>query len=187
MKITIGNYQIRNWTMDDVSSLVKYADNPKVAENLRDAFPSPYRRDDAEAFISRIIGEPATRAFAIASGSEAIGSIGLLPGEDVHRLTAEMGYWLAEPFWGKGIMTSAVIRFCDYGFDVLGLNRIYAEPYAHNHASVKVLEKAGFQLEGRLRASVLKHDKVFDQFLYSKIRDGVISEAVNGAENNTSS
>ena len=94
-------------------------------------------------------------------------------GGDVHRFTAEMGYWLAEPFWNKGIMSEVVSRFADFGFEKFELNRIFAESYISNPGSARVLEKAGFVLEGTLRASVFKDGKVLDQFLYAKIRQGI--------------
>ena len=94
----------------------------------------------------------------------------LMLGKDVHRFTAEMGYWLAEPFWNKGIMSKVVIRFVEFAFNKFALNRIFAEPYIENTSSVRVLEKAGFVLEGKLQAGVFKDGKVLDQFLYAKIR-----------------
>jgi RimJ/RimL family protein N-acetyltransferase len=116
------------------------------------------------------VGQNPPTVLAIATRQEAIGSIGLSPNQDVHRLTAEMGYWLGEPFWGKGIMSEAVAKFADYGFEQFGLLRIYAEPYAPNAASGRVLEKAGFVLEGRLRSSVIKDGQIIDQFMYAKVR-----------------
>ena len=98
-------------------------------------------------------------------------------GEDVHRYTAELGYWLAEPFWNKGIMTEVVSRFSDYAFEEFELNRIFAEPYTGNTASMRVLEKAGFVLEGTLRANVFKDGKVLDQFLYAKISDRITEQS----------
>jgi ribosomal-protein-alanine N-acetyltransferase len=169
MRIDIGHYTIRDWSPDDSVSLAKYANNPRVAANLRDGFPSPYTQSDAEAFLSNVASQSPRTVFAIASDEEAIGSIGLMIGRDVHRFTAELGYWLAEPFWGKGIMTSAVVAITDYGFAQFNLNRIYAEPFTPNLASARLLEKAGYSLEGTLRASVVKDGQVLDQFMYAKI------------------
>ena len=173
MKLKIGKYLIRDWQIDDAPSVAKYANNRKIWINLRDGFPYPYHFSDAENFLSKVAQQKPKTIFAIANDDEAIGSIGLMPGEDVHRFTAEMGYWLAEPFWNKGIMSEAVIRFVDFAFEKIELNRIFAEPYINNTASVRVLEKAGFVLEGILRANVVKDGKVLDQFLYAKIRDGI--------------
>lgn len=165
----IGEYIIRDWQMEDAPSIAKYANNRKIWLNLRDAFPHPYGIQDARAFISRVTGTDSMIAFAIATPYEAVGSIGLMPGKDVHRYTAEMGYWLAEPFWGKGIMTQAVKCLTGYAIHDLKMHRIFAEPYTTNPASARVLEKAGFLCEAILRSSVFKDGKVLDQYLYSYI------------------
>ena len=102
MRIEIGQYMIRDWEYDDASAIVKYADNPKIAANLRDGFPYPYTLSDANAFLTNVIEKVPRSVFAIAAKDEAIGSIGLMPGKDIHRLTAELGYWLAEPYWIRG-------------------------------------------------------------------------------------
>lgn len=165
----IGEYIIRDWQMEDAPSIAKYANNRKIWLNLRDAFPYPYKIQDAESFILSAIKADPTTIFAIATKSEAIGSIGLMPGKDVHRFTAEMGYWLAEPYWGKGIMSQAIKSLTDYAINDLKMHRIFAEPFSTNPASARVLEKAGFIFEGVLRSSVFKDDKVLDQHLYSII------------------
>lgn len=170
MKINIGKYTIRDWEMNDAGSLARYANNPRIAKNLRDGFPCPYTFSDAESFLSDVTSQTPHTVFAIANEYEAIGSIGLMLGKDVHRFTAELGYWLAEPYWGKGIMTSAVVAVTDYGFLEFKLNRIYAEPYTSNPASARILEKAGYVLEGTLRSNVVKCGKILDQYMYSKIR-----------------
>jgi len=132
----IVEYIIRDWRIKDAPSIAKYANNRKIWMNLRDAFPYPYSLQDAESFISRIIEADPITVFAIATQSEVIGSIGLMVGNDVHRYTAEMGYWLAEPYWGKGIMTQAVKSMTSYAVRNLKLHRIFAEPYSTNPASV---------------------------------------------------
>ena len=169
MHRNIGEYIIRDWSMGDAPSIARYANNRKIWMNLRDAFPYPYRLQDAESFISRVIEANPITVFAIATQSEAIGSVGLMVGKDVHRYTAEMGYWLAEPFWGKGIMTQAVKSMSSYAIRNLKLHRIFAEPYSTNPASARVLEKAGFICEGILRSNVFKDGKVLDQYLYSYV------------------
>lgn len=173
MNLKVGKYIIRDWRIDDAPSIAKYANNQKIWINLRDGFPYPYQLSDAENFLSKIAQQNPRTVFAIANDKEAIGSIGLMFGGDVHRFTAEMGYWLAEPFWNKGIMSEVVSRFTDFAFEKFELNRIFAEPYKGNTASVRVLEKAGFVFEGTLRASVFKDEKVLDQFVYAKIRQGI--------------
>lgn len=169
----IGNYIIRNWQIKDAPSLAKYGNNRKIWINLRDAFPHPYRLKDAEAFISHAIEADPVTMFAIATGSEAIGGIGLMLGKDVHRYTAEMGYWLAEPYWGKGVMTCAIQVMAAWAFENLKLHRISAAPYATNTASHNVLEKAGFTCEGVLRSSVFKDGKILDQFVYSRLNESM--------------
>ena len=170
MSISTSYGEIRPWHGRDADDLVKYANNRKIWLNLRDGFPHPYTLDNAHAFINMASSQNPITIFAIATMQEAIGAIGLTINQDVHRFTAEMGYWLAEPYWGKGIMTETVSKFSEYGFERLGLIRIYAEPYAHNAGSCRVLEKAGFELEGRLRNSALKDGQIVDQFLYAKIK-----------------
>ena len=165
----IGEYIIRDWQVEDAPAVAKYANNRKIWINLRDAFPHPYLLKDAQFFISRVNQADPITVFAIATRSEAIGSIGLMPGRDVHRHTAELGYWLAEPFWGKGIMTQAVQSLTSFAIRNLSLRRIFAEPYITNPASARVLEKAGFVCEGILRSNVFKDGKVLDQFLYSYV------------------
>jgi [ribosomal protein S5]-alanine N-acetyltransferase len=108
--------------------------------------------------------------FAIATSEEAIGCIGLRRGVDVHRKTAELGYWLGEPFWGQGIMTEAVVEFTRWAFQEFNLNRIFAEPFESNEGSICVLEKAGFVPEGRMKANVFKDGKILDSFLYARVQ-----------------
>jgi RimJ/RimL family protein N-acetyltransferase len=160
---------IRPWTKRDLTALVRYANNRKVWLNLRDAFPHPYTAADGARFLERATRQDPVVFFAIATSDEAIGGIGVSPGVDVHRLTAEMGYWLAEPYWGRGFMTEAVTGFAAWAFDRFHLARIHAEPYANNTASCRVLEKAGFALEGRLRNSAVKDGQLLDQLLYARL------------------
>ena len=162
---------IRPWNTRDVDALLKYANNYHIWKNLRDGFPHPYTVKNAESFLKAATAQDPVTYFAIATAEEAIGGIGITLNQDVHRLTAEMGYWLGEPFWGKGIMTEAVTAFTDFAFEQFGLVRVYAEPYANNQTSCRVLEKAGFELEGRMRSSVIKAGKIGDQFMYAKIRE----------------
>lgn len=173
MRIEFGKYNIREWSLDDVHSLVKYANNRKIWLNLRDGFPHPYKTSDAYTFITRVNRQSTKTVFAIATEKEAIGSIGLLLGVDVHRFSAELGYWMAEPFWNKGIISEAIFLFSEYAINKYKLNRIFAEPYANNPASAKALEKAGFTLEGTMKAHAFKDGKVMDMFLYAKVPDNI--------------
>lgn len=174
MQLNIGDYKIRDWEDGDAPSLTKYANNRKIWLNLRDAFPHPYTISDAEEFIARVKAQNPRTVFAIASRTEAIGSIGLGLGKDVHRFTAEMGYWLAEPFWNLGIMSAAIKIFSDFAMEKFNLNRIFAEPYASNPASARVLEKAGFLREGIMKAHAYKDGKILDMYLYAKTRKTII-------------
>lgn len=161
---------LRQWEPTDADALVKYANNRRIWLNLRDGFPHPYTLEHAQAFLAMARSQQPVTFFALATPQEAIGSIGLSINSDVHRLTAEMGYWLAEPFWGRGIMTETIRMVTDYAFERFGLVRIYAEPYAPNTASCRALEKAGFGLEGQMRSNVIKDGQILDQLLYAKIR-----------------
>ena len=161
---------IRSWNDNDAPSIVKYANNINIWRNLRDEFPNPYTLPDAKDFIATITAQNPETVFAIATPKEAIGGIGLIIGRDIHRYTAELGYWLAEPFWNKGIMTEAVKLITDHAFEHLNLNRIFAQPYDRNQASMRVLEKAGFQFEGRLKGNAYKADEILDQLLYAKLK-----------------
>lgn len=162
-------FALRDWEIEDAPNITRYADNRKIWLNLRDGFPHPYTLEDAVQFITRANSTRPRTLFAIATETEAIGSIGLMPGKDVHCYTAEMGYWLAEPYWGKGIMTLAVQSLTEYAINHLKLHRVYAEPYTVNPASARVLEKAGFLLEGTLRANAYKDGRIIDQYMYSYV------------------
>jgi [ribosomal protein S5]-alanine N-acetyltransferase len=162
---------VRPWALTDAIAVQRYANNRKIWLNLRDLFPHPYSLEDANRFLQYVTNDKPTTTFAIALPTEAIGCIGLQMGRDIHCKTAELGYWLGEPFWGRGIMSEAVAEFTRYGFETFDVNRIYAEPFANNTASARVLEKAGFVCEGRLRASVFKDGQRLDSFLYARVRD----------------
>ncbi|HNR59123.1 MAG: GNAT family N-acetyltransferase [Methanothrix sp.] len=131
LKCGVWGYMIRDWSRDDASSLARYANNRKIWLNLRDAFPHPYTQDDAALYIARSLKNVPRTAFAIATNTEAIGSIGLMPGQEVHRFAAELGYWLGEPFWGRGIMTEAVKELSEYALEELGFRRIFARALRH--------------------------------------------------------
>lgn len=161
---------LRSWHDSDASTISRYANNRKIWQNLRDGFPYPYTLSDAQTFIKTALENDPEALFAIATPQEAIGSIGLTIGADVHRFTAEIGYWLAEPYWGQGIMTGAVRVLVEHAFNHLRLVRVSAEPYASNRASVRVLEKAGFQYEGCLKDSAFKNGKIRDQLAYARTR-----------------
>jgi len=174
MERTFDMYAVRDWRPEDATAVARYANNRRIWLNLRDAFPHPYTHRDAEAFIQGVMGMNPPTVFAIAHGDEAIGSIGLVPGRDVHRFTAELGYWLAEPFWGRGIATEAVRIVTAHALEELGMVRVFAEPYTTNPASARVLEKAGFLREGILRAAAFKDGRIMDQYLYAFVVRGKV-------------
>ena len=164
--------RIRHWQLDDASAFATAVSNKKIQDNLRDGFPYPYTEKDAMLFIQSVIdADPNdTFAFAITVNDKVVGSIGVFRQENIHSRTAEMGYFLAEDFWGKGIMTSAVKQTCDTVFSLSDIIRIYAEPFAYNTASCRVLEHCGFMYEGTLRKNAIKNGQVIDMKLYSLIR-----------------
>ena len=158
--------------MDDASALVQAANNRNVSVMLRDMFPHPYTRDDAEGYLAAAIsGESEAIRFCIEVDCSAAGGIGLHPQSDINRLTFELGYWLAEPYWGRGIMSAAVRATVAHGFETLPLERIEAYVFANNPASARVLEKCGFSFEGRLRRNVIKNGEVLDSLMFAKLSD----------------
>lgn len=164
---------IRKWKLSDAKDLAAAISNKKVQDNLRDGLPYPYTEQDGKDFISAMLSadENETFAFAITLDSMVIGSIGIFRQGNIHRQTAELGYYIAEEYWGKGIMTEAVKQICGYVFGNSDIIRIYAEPFAYNIASCRVLEKAGFQYEGTLRRNAVKNGKVFDMKMYSLLKE----------------
>ena len=165
---------MRAWRAEDAGSITPYAANLAVARNMRDIFPHPYTRADAEAFISSCISssEECQLCRAIAAGGRAVGGIALVRGTDVYFRSAELGYWLAEEYWGRGIMTRAVERICREAFARWDIVRIYAEPFAYNTGCRRVLEKAGFVLEGIMRRGACKNGRILDYCMYALLRDG---------------
>jgi [ribosomal protein S5]-alanine N-acetyltransferase len=164
-------FKLRPWKESDLSSLVKYANNPEIAKNLTDKFPYPYTEENGKAFIAFANAGNPVHVFAIEINGEAAGGIGIHPQEDVFRKNAELGYWLAEPFWGKGIITDAIRQITEYGFRTFDITRIFARPYGTNLASQKVLQKAGFTLEGKFSKTLFKNGEFQDEFIYA-IRSG---------------
>ena len=160
---------LRPWRQGDAPSLVKYANNPNVARQLRDRFPHPYTAADARQFIQSVAQARPTTTFAIAVAGEAVGGVGFSPGADVERYSAEVGYWLGEPFWGRGLTAEAVQLLSAYAFNTCSMLRLFALPFADNAQSIRVLEKAGFTREAILRASSVKHGAVRDQALYALV------------------
>ena len=165
--------RIRKWELSDAKDLAAALSNKKVQDNLRDGLPYPYTEQDGKEFISAMLSadESETFAFAITVDNMVLGSIGIFRQGNIHRQTAELGYYIAEEYWGKGIMTEAVKQICAYVFAKSDIIRIYAEPFAYNIASCRVLEKVGFQYEGTLRSNAVKNSKVIDMKMYSLLKE----------------
>jgi ribosomal-protein-alanine N-acetyltransferase len=171
MHLTLKTCEVRSWRPADANSIALHANNVRIWINLRDAFPHPYARRDARNFIRTALQRESETSFAIVVDGEAVGSIGYVTRADVERVSAEIGYWLAEPFWGRGIMTETLVAVTRYAVETHGLTRIYAVPFAGNTASCRVLEKAGYVLEARLRHSAIKSGQLIDQMQYAFISD----------------
>lgn len=167
VRLDTGYCVLRPWNKGDETSLVRYANNYEVWRRLRDRFPRPYTRADAEYWVDLTRQQHPQTQFAIEVHGEAVGGIGLEIGSDIGRRSAEIGYWLGEAHWGKGITTAAVRTLTSYGFQTLDLTRIFAVPFASSVASIRVLEKCGYIREGTMRRSALKEGVVVDQILYA--------------------
>jgi RimJ/RimL family protein N-acetyltransferase len=168
MQLDLPDGRIRSWRVGDEPALARHADNRKIWLNVRDRFPHPYTLADAEAWIARVTTTTPETQFAIEVAGEAVGGVGLFLQADVERYSAEIGYWLGEAFWGRGLATAAVCRFTDHAFEAC---RIYANVFEWNPGSCRVLEKAGYLLEGRLRSAAVKDGFVLDGFLYAAVRE----------------
>jgi RimJ/RimL family protein N-acetyltransferase len=172
MQIFNGNgFNLRSWKETDAASLVRHANNERIAMNLRDGFPHPYTMEDARSWIKMVKENKKDPIFAIEIEGEACGGIGLHGGQDVYRFNAEIGYWLSEQYWGKGIVSEAVRIVIRYGFDHYPWTRIYAGVFSNNPASMKVLEKAGFLREAIFKKSVKKRGSYLDEHVYSILKD----------------
>jgi len=171
MRIELGECCIRSFAAADVESIVKYANDRRVSLNLRDRFPYPYMRAHALEFLDAALTQQPETDFAVATRDEVIGGIGFHRQADVYRLSAEIGYWIGQPFWGRGIATAAVRALTEWAFATTPLVRLYAHVFAWNDASARVLEKAGYTLEGRMRSSVIKEGQLIDQLMYAIVRE----------------
>jgi RimJ/RimL family protein N-acetyltransferase len=171
MYLTRSATIIRPWRPDDAPALARNANNRKIWINVRDRFPSPYTLDDAESWVRHCGRAMPTTDFAIEVDGEAAGGIGVVLHDDVERVSAELGFWLGEDFWGRGVMTDAVSLFVPWAFGQFDLSRIYAHVFFYNGASARVLEKAGFSREGLLRRAVIKEGQIIDEWLYASVRE----------------
>jgi RimJ/RimL family protein N-acetyltransferase len=171
MQLTLKNCDVRSWRTSDVDTVTQYANNYNIWINLRDAFPHPYSKKDGRTFIKGALSRKPETFFAIAVDDIAVGGIGFILHLDVERVSAEIGYWLGEPFWKRGITSEALAAVTKHAIDTHHLTRIYAVPFAWNAASCRVLEKAGYVLEARLRKSAIKNGQLIDQMQYAFIAE----------------
>ena len=170
MRLPLSKCIVRPWVETDAESLQRHADNRNVSVHLRDRFPFPYEMQHATTFLGWIGKQPAPTVWAIEVEGEAAGGIGIELNSDVERVSAEIGYWLGERFWGRGIVTEALRAVTAEAFKQFDITRLYAVPFADHVASVRVLEKAGYVREGHLRQSAIKAGKIRDQFLYASYK-----------------
>jgi RimJ/RimL family protein N-acetyltransferase len=161
------DFELREWKMKDLGNLLMHANNYKIAKNMTNAFPYPYTEKFGRLYISKAITTKPTQVFAIDIAGEAVGSIGVYPQTDIHCRNAEMGYWLAEHYWGQGIITEAILQMVDYSFTNLDIDRIFARPFGSNTASQRVLEKAGFVPEARFEKTIFKNGEYLDELFYA--------------------
>ena len=167
MHLELPTCSIRPWEMDDAESLHRHANNREVSKNLRDRFPFPYGIEQARTFLGWITKQTAPTVWAIAVAREAVGGIGVELHSDVERVSAEIGYWLGQKYWGRGIATEALKAVTKEAFRQFDITRLYALPFADHAASVRVLEKAGYVREGHLRQSAIKDGKIRDQLMFA--------------------
>ncbi len=165
--------RIRPWKSEDAPYIAEAVNNIKIQNNLRDGLPFPYTAEDARTYIQAMLGadKNKTYAFAITVEDKAIGSIGVFRKDNIHSRTAELGYFIAESYWGRGLGTSAVKQVCRLIFETTDIIRIFAEPFSYNTASCRVLEKSGFSLEGLLKNNAFKNGKILDLKLYALVKE----------------
>lgn len=171
MRLDCGSCIVRDWRDSDRDrdALLRFANNRKIWRNLKDRFPHPYTEADADAWLALSRAHRERPGWALEVDSLAVGGIGLIPGEDVYARSAHIGYWLGEPYWGRGIMTDAVRVVAGHALSRLGFRRLQAPVYEWNPASMRVLEKCGFVREGVLRRSVFKDGQLIDSVLYARL------------------
>lgn len=171
MELASAPCTVRSYRVGDAASLAHHGNNRRVWENLRDRFPHPFTEAKGAEYIARVLGSSEQTSFAIDVGGAAVGGISLHRGSDIEQASAELGYWLGEEFWNRGIATRAIQLVTDYAFNDLELLRVFAVPFTSNIGSYRALEKAGYLREGRLRQSAVKDGRVVDQYLYARVRD----------------
>jgi len=163
-------FHLRPWAPEDLGSLIKFGNNPNIAKNMSGQFPHPYTEEKGKAFIEHATRNDPPNILAIEVNGQAAGGIGIHPQPDIYCKNAEMGYWLAEPYWGQGIITRAIPQMVSYAFEHWDINRIFARPFGTNLASQRALEKAGFVLEARLEKTFFKNGEYLDELIYAARR-----------------
>ena len=171
INLRFEQYQIREFLANDVEAIVKNANNREVSKYMRDSFPYPYTKENAVEWINFVKKNYSSLFFAIADETELIGGIGAVPQTDVHRFSAEVGFWLGQSHWNKGIITKALPVFCNYLFSKFDFIRLTANVFEGNEASKKVLEKTRFVLEGTQRKNVFKENKFVDHYIYGLLKE----------------
>ncbi len=172
------NIKLRKLTEEDKYRLAELSNNLKIWSKLRDMMPYPYSLDDAIRFIELKKDQEHDYVFAIDYNGQLCGMIGLHPQKDIYRLSLELGYWIGEPYWGKGLASKAVALILDFAFTIPDVNRVFAGALEHNIGSIKVLEKNGFKLEGIARKAVIKNDVIRDEWRYSILKEEFIPKHI---------
>jgi len=163
---------LRTYRLSDRDDLLRLADNPNISRGLADRFPSPYLAEDADSWIELTLAEERPLNFAVVWRGNFVGGAGLVPQPDVHHGTAELGYWLGEPYWGRGLATRAAALLTAYAFEEFPFIRLQANIFSWNQASMRVMEKNGFEREAVLRKHITKNGRIFDSVVYARLRDG---------------
>lgn len=167
----IKNAVFRPWKSDDKASLAYHADNIKIWNNVRNYFPHPYTEQDAEDFIGHSLSTPLMTNYAIDIGGKAVGGIGFVPGTDVERISAEIGYWLGEEYWGQGIMSGIVAGFSEFIFRTTPIRHLFTGVFGFNKASMRILEKAGYTHIGTMHKAAVKNGVIIDLHYFEKIKE----------------
>lgn len=166
-----GKFLLREWRLADAVSLARNISNINIWNNVRDGLPYPYTEQNAQEYLYAVSKKMYVQDFAIVTGNEAVGGIGFIPLCDVERYSAELGYWLGEPYWNRGIMSEAIRLVVEHVFRETDIIRLFASVYEHNPASMRVLEKAGFTRQAVLRKAAVKNGKVIDMYYFDIVKE----------------
>jgi len=171
VRLELGEVLLRPWQIGDEEALVKHGNNYRIWKNVRDRFPHPYTLEDARIWVQVANQDPTAINLAIVVQDEAVGAVGVVFKDDVYRRSAEIGYWLGESYWGKGITTRVVRMLTEYVLKHYDIYRMYAGVFEYNQASSRVLEKSGYHLEARLRQNVTKEEQTVDELMYVRLAE----------------